>query len=252
MISHDLAVPADTCDRLAVMYAGRVVEEGPARQIYEDARHPYGRALSGAFPRIGDPASRFAPRGLPVTHRTRRRCRPGARSIRGARSRWTSAPRRTRHCGRRERTGGRRACTWGPTAPAHRPPTARRPAAHRRRGTRSEEQHPMTSTPTTSTPTTGTAPSLLSVQGIGGRLPRSAAAPAARPWTGSISTSGGARSSRWSASRAAGRPHSPAACSAGPADRRPRHLRRRLARSGRALKAYRRGPNWSSRTRAAH
>ncbi|MFC9634639.1 ABC transporter ATP-binding protein [Streptomyces mirabilis] len=65
MISHDLAVLADTCDRLAVMYAGRVVEEGPARQVYEAARHPYGKALSAAFPRIGDAASRFAPRGLP-------------------------------------------------------------------------------------------------------------------------------------------------------------------------------------------
>ncbi|MFJ6570970.1 ABC transporter ATP-binding protein [Streptomyces sp. NPDC091292] len=65
MISHDLAVLSDTCDRLAVMYAGRVVEEGPARQVYEDAVHPYGKALSAAFPRIGDPASRFAPRGLP-------------------------------------------------------------------------------------------------------------------------------------------------------------------------------------------
>ncbi|WLW52423.1 ABC transporter ATP-binding protein [Streptomyces sp. YU58] len=65
MISHDLAVLADTCDRLAVMYAGRVVEEGPARQVYDDALHPYGKALSEAFPRIGDPASRFAPRGLP-------------------------------------------------------------------------------------------------------------------------------------------------------------------------------------------
>ncbi|MFJ8594956.1 ABC transporter ATP-binding protein [Streptomyces sp. NPDC093598] len=64
MISHDLAVLADTCDRLAVMYAGRVVEEGPAVQVYEDARHPYARALSAAFPRIGDPASRFAPQGL--------------------------------------------------------------------------------------------------------------------------------------------------------------------------------------------
>ncbi|WP_055492382.1 ABC transporter ATP-binding protein [Streptomyces sp. TP-A0356] len=64
MISHDLAVLAETCDRLAVMYAGRVVEEGPAREVYEDPRHPYGRALSAAFPRIGDPASRFAPRGL--------------------------------------------------------------------------------------------------------------------------------------------------------------------------------------------
>ncbi|MEU3521756.1 ABC transporter ATP-binding protein [Streptomyces sp. NPDC006654] len=64
MISHDLAVLADTCHRLAVMYAGRVVEEGPARRVYEDARHPYARALSAAFPRIGDPASRFAPHGL--------------------------------------------------------------------------------------------------------------------------------------------------------------------------------------------
>ncbi|MGW0132479.1 ABC transporter ATP-binding protein [Streptomyces sp. NPDC003299] len=65
MISHDLAVLADTCDRLAVMYAGRVVEEGPASEVYENARHPYARALSAAFPRIGDPASRFAPAGLP-------------------------------------------------------------------------------------------------------------------------------------------------------------------------------------------
>ncbi|MFF3816268.1 ABC transporter ATP-binding protein [Streptomyces bluensis] len=64
MISHDLSVLADTCDRLAVMYAGRVVEEGPAREVHEHARHPYGEALSAAFPRIGDPASRFAPRGL--------------------------------------------------------------------------------------------------------------------------------------------------------------------------------------------
>ncbi|GGY81805.1 ABC transporter ATP-binding protein [Streptomyces nitrosporeus] len=65
MISHDLAVLSDTCDRLAVMYAGRVVEEGPAKQVYENARHPYGQALSAAFPRIGDLSSRHAPRGLP-------------------------------------------------------------------------------------------------------------------------------------------------------------------------------------------
>ncbi|MFF1422510.1 ABC transporter ATP-binding protein [Streptomyces sp. NPDC058280] len=65
MISHDLAVLSDTCDRLAVMYAGRIVEEGPARAVYDAAEHPYGRALSAAFPRIGDLASRRAPRGLP-------------------------------------------------------------------------------------------------------------------------------------------------------------------------------------------
>ncbi|WP_432247611.1 ABC transporter ATP-binding protein [Streptomyces sanyensis] len=65
MISHDLGVLARTCDTLAVMYAGRIVEEGPARAVHEAARHPYGRALSAAFPRIGDPASRRAPQGLP-------------------------------------------------------------------------------------------------------------------------------------------------------------------------------------------
>ncbi|GAB3447503.1 hypothetical protein GCM10027570_19990 [Streptomonospora sediminis] len=65
MISHDLSVLADTCDRLAVMYAGRVVEEGPAAEVFTGARHPYGAALSAAFPRVGDPVSRRAPRGLP-------------------------------------------------------------------------------------------------------------------------------------------------------------------------------------------
>ncbi|MCT9093306.1 ABC transporter ATP-binding protein [Streptomyces sp. ASQP_92] len=65
MISHDLAVLADTCDRLAVMYAGRIVEEGPAHAVHAAAQHPYGRALSAAFPRVGDPSSRRAPRGLP-------------------------------------------------------------------------------------------------------------------------------------------------------------------------------------------
>ena len=64
MISHDLSVLADTCDRLAVMYAGRVVEEGPASDVFAAARHPYGAALSAAFPRIGDPQSRRNPSGL--------------------------------------------------------------------------------------------------------------------------------------------------------------------------------------------
>ncbi|SDS67645.1 ABC transporter ATP-binding protein [Jiangella sp. DSM 45060] len=64
MISHDLSVLADTCDRLAVMYAGRIVEDGPAAAVFGAARHPYGEALAAAFPRIGDPASRRRPQGL--------------------------------------------------------------------------------------------------------------------------------------------------------------------------------------------
>jgi peptide/nickel transport system ATP-binding protein len=65
MISHDLSVLARTCQRLAVMYAGRIVECGPSREVIDTAAHPYTAALAGAFPTIGDPASRFAPRGLP-------------------------------------------------------------------------------------------------------------------------------------------------------------------------------------------
>ncbi|MBR8740660.1 ABC transporter ATP-binding protein [Nocardiopsis sp. MG754419] len=65
MISHDLSVLAATCDRVAVMYAGRIVEEGPARDVVHRPAHPYASALSAAFPKIGDPASRLAPRGLP-------------------------------------------------------------------------------------------------------------------------------------------------------------------------------------------
>ncbi|WP_084964611.1 ABC transporter ATP-binding protein [Thermoactinospora rubra] len=64
MISHDLSVLADMCDRLAVMYAGRLVEVGPSREVFHDAKHPYSRALAAAFPTVGDPASRMAPRGL--------------------------------------------------------------------------------------------------------------------------------------------------------------------------------------------
>lgn len=64
LISHDLALLAHVCDRVAVMYAGRVVEEGPAADVFDHPLHPYTRGLAGAFPRIGDQAFRYAPAGL--------------------------------------------------------------------------------------------------------------------------------------------------------------------------------------------
>ncbi|MFG2075373.1 ABC transporter ATP-binding protein [Nonomuraea maritima] len=64
MISHDLSVLADVCDQLAVMYAGRLVEHGPSREVFREARHPYSKALAAAFPTVGDPVSRMAPKGL--------------------------------------------------------------------------------------------------------------------------------------------------------------------------------------------
>ncbi len=63
-ITHDLSVLSTVADRLAVMYAGRLVETGPAREMLRGAQHPYTRALAAAFPTIGDPSSRLAPSGL--------------------------------------------------------------------------------------------------------------------------------------------------------------------------------------------
>jgi peptide/nickel transport system ATP-binding protein len=63
-ITHDLSVLVEVSDRLAVMYAGRIVEEGPAEQVFIDPKHPYTRALAGAFPTIGDERFVQAPTGL--------------------------------------------------------------------------------------------------------------------------------------------------------------------------------------------
>jgi peptide/nickel transport system ATP-binding protein len=63
-ITHDLSVLVEVSDRLAVMYAGKIVEEGPAREIFVDPQHPYTKALAGAFPRIGDESFIQAPTGL--------------------------------------------------------------------------------------------------------------------------------------------------------------------------------------------
>jgi peptide/nickel transport system ATP-binding protein len=65
LISHDLSVLGTTCDRVLVMYAGRIVEEGPGTKLFDSPLHPYSGALSAAFPRVGDPRARFAPIGLP-------------------------------------------------------------------------------------------------------------------------------------------------------------------------------------------
>ncbi|WP_372665057.1 dipeptide ABC transporter ATP-binding protein [Amycolatopsis kentuckyensis] len=61
MISHDLSVLASTCERIAVMYDGRIVEEGPSAEVMGAPRHEHTRALAAAFPTVGDPVSRFAP-----------------------------------------------------------------------------------------------------------------------------------------------------------------------------------------------
>jgi peptide/nickel transport system ATP-binding protein len=63
-ITHDLSVLVEVCDRLAIMYAGKIVEEGPSGPVFDKPAHPYTEALAAAFPAIGDLRFRKAPSGL--------------------------------------------------------------------------------------------------------------------------------------------------------------------------------------------
>ncbi|MFM2475525.1 ABC transporter ATP-binding protein, partial [Burkholderia cenocepacia] len=61
-ITHDMSLMLELSDRIGIMVAGRIVELAPAAAIRDDARHPYTRALMGAFPPISGPRTRL--RGL--------------------------------------------------------------------------------------------------------------------------------------------------------------------------------------------
>lgn len=56
LITHDLGVVAEMCDRVAVMYAGEIVEQTDVRDLFRDPRHPYTRGLIGSIPVLGKPA----------------------------------------------------------------------------------------------------------------------------------------------------------------------------------------------------
>jgi len=61
LITHDLGVVLEHCDRVAVMYAGQIVETGTARQVIRDPRHPYTRGLLGSIPRLSDLGAKIRP-----------------------------------------------------------------------------------------------------------------------------------------------------------------------------------------------
>jgi peptide/nickel transport system ATP-binding protein len=63
-ITHDLSTLTYVCGRIAVMYAGRIVEEGPSEDVFGRPAHPYTAALAAAFPVIGDETYRMNPSGL--------------------------------------------------------------------------------------------------------------------------------------------------------------------------------------------
>src|SRR6185436_11486922 len=58
-ITHNLGIVAKMCDQLAVMYAGRVVEQGPVSRIFNAPTHPYTKALLGSIPRMTDGGERL-------------------------------------------------------------------------------------------------------------------------------------------------------------------------------------------------
>jgi oligopeptide/dipeptide ABC transporter ATP-binding protein len=61
LVSHDIGVVAETCDRIAVMYAGRIVEVGSTEQIITQPRHPYTRMLLNATPHLEGAAGALRP-----------------------------------------------------------------------------------------------------------------------------------------------------------------------------------------------
>lgn len=61
LITHDLGVVAEVCDRVAIMYAGEIVECGTLRQIYRNTKHPYTRGLFNSLPNLKDKVKRLKP-----------------------------------------------------------------------------------------------------------------------------------------------------------------------------------------------
>jgi oligopeptide/dipeptide ABC transporter ATP-binding protein len=80
-VTHDLGVIADLCDRVAVMYAGQIVEESPVHDLFEHPQHPYTEGLLGAMPQVGRLDERLSViRGqVPLPHQLPAGCHFAAR-----------------------------------------------------------------------------------------------------------------------------------------------------------------------------
>lgn len=61
LITHDLGVVAETCDNVAIMYAGQIVESGTVRDVYLNPRHPYTRGLFDSIPKLDDDSTELIP-----------------------------------------------------------------------------------------------------------------------------------------------------------------------------------------------
>ncbi len=61
LITHDLGVVAEVCDKVAIMYAGEIVEYAPIQQLFESPAHPYTHGLFGSIPNLDDDVNRLTP-----------------------------------------------------------------------------------------------------------------------------------------------------------------------------------------------
>ncbi|WP_323750319.1 ABC transporter ATP-binding protein [Marinobacter sp.] len=59
LITHDLGVVSQVTQRMLVMYSGRIIEQGPTRDVIDNAQHPYTRGLINALPQMGEPGARL-------------------------------------------------------------------------------------------------------------------------------------------------------------------------------------------------
>ena len=96
LVSHDLGVHYQVTDRIAIAYAGKIVEFGPTQRIFAAPAHPYTQALVAALPRIGEKRQRERPRGPPAEPRRPARRLPLRRALPARRR--TSAAASRRRC----------------------------------------------------------------------------------------------------------------------------------------------------------
>ena len=100
LVSHDMGVIAQTCDRVAVMYAGHIVEVATVGDLFARPEHPYTRALLAAMPRIDGGATRGELQAIPGQPPDVRELPPGCpsrcvaltRERAASRSPWSSSP----------------------------------------------------------------------------------------------------------------------------------------------------------------
>ncbi len=65
LVTHDMAIHANICDRIAIMYAGKIIEEAKTEEIFKNPLHPYTKYLIGSLPKIGDKSYKVSAPGSP-------------------------------------------------------------------------------------------------------------------------------------------------------------------------------------------